>query len=78
MLGLVGSDFIETAVGEMKRAEDNSDQLQLALPHGTPRKMAVRIDQSNMGRLGLGKNDFSEGILGMMNEEGNTECTLCI
>lgn len=35
--------------------------------------MAVRIDQSHIGRLGIGKNGFSEGILGMMNEESQSQ-----
>ncbi|OAD02892.1 hypothetical protein MUCCIDRAFT_162495 [Mucor lusitanicus CBS 277.49] len=70
----VGSDFNEQSVGELKRSEDDSEQdlLQMSLPHGTCRKVAVRISQSHMGKLGLGgQNEFSEGILGIL--EGGEE-----
>ncbi|CAO3639955.1 unnamed protein product [Mucor hiemalis] len=61
----VGSDFNEASVGELKRAEDNSKKLQMSLPHGKPKKVSVRISQSHTGKLGLGQQSFSEGILGI-------------
>lgn len=65
----VGSDFKEQSVGELKRAsdEDDSHLLQMSLPHGTCRKVAVRISQSHMGKLGLGgQHESEQGILGMV------------
>ncbi|KAG1117426.1 hypothetical protein G6F42_013441 [Rhizopus arrhizus] len=42
----------------------------MSLPHGTCRKVAVRISKSHMGKLGLGgQNEFSEGILGILEEQ---------
>lgn len=61
----MGSDFNEASVGELKRAEDNSKKLQMSLPHGKPKKVSVRISQSHTGKLGLGQQSFSEGILGI-------------
>ncbi|KAL9558840.1 hypothetical protein MBANPS3_000702 [Mucor bainieri] len=74
----VGSDFNEQSVGELKRASDNDDDdsqlLQLSLPHGTCRKVAVRISQSHMGKLGLGgQHEFSEGMLGIVEGEQEQE-----
>lgn len=76
----VGSDFNEQSIGELKRSSDvdeNGDDddtsnnlLQMSLPHGACRKVAVRISQSHMGKLGLGgQNEFSEGILGILEQQ---------
>lgn len=62
---IVGSDFNEASVGELKRADDNSKKLQMSLPHGNPKKVTVRISQSHTGKLGLGQQSFSEGVLGI-------------
>jgi hypothetical protein len=65
---LVGSDFNEASVGELKRSNDVSNKLQMSLPHSTSRKLAVRVSQSHMGRL-VGQDEFSEGVLGITGED---------
>lgn len=37
----------------------------MSLPHGTSRKLAVRVSQSHVGKLGLGQDEFTEGVLGI-------------
>ncbi|KAI7896605.1 subunit 17 of mediator complex-domain-containing protein [Mucor mucedo] len=69
----VGSDFNEASVGELKRSGDNSNKLQMALPHSTARKVGVRVSQSHTGKLGLGQDAFSEGILGISTDAGNNQ-----
>lgn len=66
----VGSDFNEASVGELKRAtSDSSKKLQMSLPHGNSKRVAVRISQSHTGKLGLGQQAFSEGMLGITTTE---------
>ncbi|CEP13960.1 hypothetical protein [Parasitella parasitica] len=69
----VGSDFNEQSVGELKRTSEDDEtsdsMLEMSLPHDTCRKVAVRISQSHMGKLGLGgQADFSEGMLGILED----------
>ena len=61
-------------MGELKRGGDTSDNnaLQLSLPHANSRQVVVSISQSQMGQLKIGRNRFSEGILGMI-ESDETE-----
>lgn len=59
-------------MGELKRSGDNSNKLQMSLPHSTPRKVSVNVNQSETGKLGLLQDAFSEGLLGISpNEENN-------
>jgi hypothetical protein len=77
---IVGSDFNEASVGELKRSDDTTNKLQMSLPHGTSRKLAVRVSQSRIGQLGLGQDEFSEGVLGITNnnqEEGLGKSNIC-
>lgn len=76
----VGSDFNEASVGELKRADDNSKKLQMSLPHGNPKKVTVRISQSHTGKLGLGRQSFSEGVLGIetSNEDDQNTKGACV
>ncbi|KAI8088072.1 subunit 17 of mediator complex-domain-containing protein [Gilbertella persicaria] len=70
----VGSDFNEASIGELKRANDtNSSKLQMSLPHANPRRVVVSVSQSHMGQLGIGRQEFSEGILGMTDREEQQE-----
>ncbi|KAI8367103.1 subunit 17 of mediator complex-domain-containing protein [Blakeslea trispora] len=65
----IGSDFNESSMGELKRANDTAENnLQLSLPHANSRQVVVSISQSHMGQLKIGRNRFSEGILGMIDE----------
>lgn len=45
----------------------------MALPHSTARKVGVRVSQSHTGKLGLGQDAFSEGILGISTDAGNNQ-----
>jgi hypothetical protein len=67
----VGSDFNEQSMGELKRSADHSKELQLALPHGSSKRLAVKINQSHTAGLVGGQKAFSEGILGI--SSSNTE-----
>lgn len=70
--GQVGSDFQEASMGELRRSVDESKHLQLALPHGTSKRLAVRINQSHTAGLVGGQKAFSEGILGISSSSSTT------
>lgn len=69
---VVGSDFNEASVGELKRSGDSSNKLYMSLPHSTPRNVSVHVSQSETGKLGLLQDAFSEGILGILPNEENS------